>query len=312
MPRRSKAFPDGVSLRELGIHPHVIKVFDSQSYGKANALQEAVLPSVVEGNDVFVEAPPHSGRKVLALMCTHQQIVTNADTHSRGVLAIVLVPSITRMNAYQHLFEICKPAGIRVTFFNEEHHGNTNGDVIVVTARRLNELVTSDSLNLQRLVITVIEDVSTFDVVALERAVSAIRTRSATCMIVAISQTHQSRADAVVRQYLRRERRYFFTQPADAVVSLAAPYHFLLCKEKEKTQYVATIVNAVCEDPKKTLILTSRRECRQYFEMLNANGSECYYLASTTAPQDYQRILHEFLLEEAPWRTLIVGGKLQE
>jgi superfamily II DNA/RNA helicase len=305
MPRRTKVV-DGVALRDIGMHTHVAKVFESQNLGIANALQSTILSAVIEGSDVFAEAMPHSGRKVAALMCVHQVLLTVAEY--RGPSAIILVPSITRMNGYAHLFDICKPAGIRVTFYNEEQHG-LPGDIVLVTARRLNELILSEVVTPSKLVILVIDDVSSFEVNALERVVSAIRSRSQSCMIAAFSQSYSTRADSVARQYMRRERRYFFQSLGEGTQT---SYKFFLCKEKEKVPHVAGIMHSVWTPGKKTLILTSRRECRHYFEYLNSDGAECYYLVSTTSPQDYQRILHEFLLEDVSWSILIVGGKLQE
>eukprot|EP00760_Papus_ankaliazontas_P030222 PhM_4_TR466/c0_g2_i1/m.80207 len=303
MPRRKV---NGVSLREIGVHTHVAKVFESQNLGSANPLQAAIIPAVLDQCDIFAEAPAHSGRKVAALMCVHQAILTAQDK-TRGPVAVILVPSSPRMAAYVSLFDICKPAGIRVTFYNDEQHGPP-GDIVVVTARKLNELIQSDVIVPSRLIITVVDDASAFEINALERAVSSIRNKSATCMLVAMSQTTASNTDTAVRQSLRADRQYFFRSVRDVRTN----YSFLLCREKEKVDLVGTVLDKAWTPNKKVLILTSRRESRQHFESLNSNGVECYYLVSTTSPTEYQRILHEFLIEDVEWSTLIVGGKLYE
>jgi len=152
-------------FNQLNLNERLLKGLEALSFDTPTEVQQAAIPSAIEGNDLYVIAKTGSGKTAAYVLPLLQRLLT-ADNQGISPRALVLAP--TRELARQIFGDVQKLA--RFTYIKAElvmggedfkvqaAKLRRNPDVIIATPGRTLEQLTSSNLDLSKVQILVIDE----------------------------------------------------------------------------------------------------------------------------------------------------------
>src|SRR4051812_45082641 len=149
------------SFADLGVLPVLSEALSARGIDAAFAVQELVIPDVLEGRDVLAQSPTGSGKTLAFGVPLIQRLARDPQTHA----GLVLAP--TRELALQiveELTPLASACGLRVAAvyggvgFGPQMKAAAKADVIVACPGRLEDLIARGTVKLDRVKVLVLDE----------------------------------------------------------------------------------------------------------------------------------------------------------
>ncbi|TNE53831.1 MAG: DEAD/DEAH box helicase [Bacteroidetes bacterium] len=154
-------FVSKLTFRDFNLHSALSKSITAKGYERPTEIQERVIPSLIEGNDLIGIAATGTGKTGAFLVPIIHQMLINRETS-----ALVIVP--TRELAQQvhdEFISLTKGMGIHSSCFiggtnvnKDMANARRKNPFIVATPGRLNDLMSRKAMNLNRTSILVLDE----------------------------------------------------------------------------------------------------------------------------------------------------------
>jgi ATP-dependent RNA helicase RhlE len=142
------------TFNELGLNPQMLATVDAQGYSTPTPIQQATIPTILNGRDLFATAPTGTGKTAAFAMPILQKMM---DNPSRHINTLVLAP--TRELAHQISDNFKKYAAktpIRITLiyggvpqFRQVDSLKKGTQIVIATPGRLLDLMEQGHVNLK-------------------------------------------------------------------------------------------------------------------------------------------------------------------
>lgn len=144
----------GILFSDFDLHPRLVAALESRKLKKATEIQEKVIPLILSGSDVLVDAETGSGKTLAYLLPLFQKLMEWQGPHTTA--ALILVPTrelaqqvhkvCEQYSATTHTKSITLTGGQEFKF--QAALLRKTPEILVATPGRLKELIENDQADL--------------------------------------------------------------------------------------------------------------------------------------------------------------------
>ncbi len=206
-----------MSFHTMGLNPGLLGALDTLGYVHPTPVQDAVIPSILKGRDIFATSKTGSGKSAAFLLPLLSNLLRQRDDASfLHVKVLILVP--TRELAKQ-ILQHARGYSVQTPLRIEAVYGGVNIDpqvqmlregceVLIATGGRLNDLLTLKALVLSRVEALVLDEADTMlDMGFLEEIKTIVSALSGRQQTLLFSATHSGKVKHFGEQILRNPLR---------------------------------------------------------------------------------------------------------
>ena len=254
-----------MSFHTLGLSKPIIDAVSELGYENPTPIQEAVIPDILKGRNIFATAKTGSGKSAAFLLPLFQHINRERDVEKfLHVKVLILVP--TRELARQ-IFASAQKYGSKLDVKTELILGGGNinpqidalkegCEILVATPGRLNDLIKVKALQLNHVEHLVLDEADTMlDMGFLTELDAIFAQLSPTRQNLLFSATHSGKVKFFAEKILKKPKRIDMDQPGDAAQSISQ-IAYLTDREK-KMELLCYFVGI--KNYSQVLIFTSTR-----------------------------------------------------
>src|SRR3954451_18718167 len=263
------------SFADLGVLPVLCKALGARGIDRAFAVQELVIPDVLDRRDVLAQSPTGSGKTLAFGIPLIQRLAASPHPHS----GLVLAP--TRELALQIVDELTPLAagcGLRVAAvyggvgFGPQIRAAKRADVIVACPGRLEDLIARGDVSLGRVQVLVLDEADRMLDMGFRPVVERIvKQTPRTRQTLLFSATLEGAVGKLADSFTRKPRRHSHEPPHSGRPQIAHRFVPVLHEAK-----LATLVHELgsTERGRTLVFVRTKRGADRLVKRLRAHGTE--------------------------------------
>lgn len=289
-----------MSFQTLLQQEALVKALELQHITEPTAIQEQVIPLMLEGRDVIGQSHTGSG-KTLAYLCP---ILSRMDPQAKQVQALVLAPTHELvMQIYRQAVQLSRDAELDILCQSIIGEANINNQIaklkekpqlIVGTPGRILDLIKKRKINCQTIRTVVIDEMdnlldNTNQQTVLDILKSMLRDRQ----LAAFSATASSHALEVLQQQMHDPVHVKVEQQARMNPNIE--HFYLICEQRDKFVQLRKLLHALDESAERILIfMNDGPELDFLVDKLNYHKIRTYSLHGIVSKEERQKAMEDF------------------
>ncbi|MBN2221372.1 MAG: DEAD/DEAH box helicase [Vallitaleaceae bacterium] len=233
------------SFSHLGVVPRILSALEELGFHHATEVQQAVIPSILEGKDVIVMAKTGSGKTAAFGIPLLQTLIQNeGHDNNQGVKALILTP--TRELAVQvesDIKQIAKDTGIRTTAVYGQHNMdlevkalNKGSAVVVGTPGRVIDHLERGQLKTEQIQFLVLDEADRMlDMGFIDQVVKIIKSLAKNRVTMLFSATMPLEVRMICQEYMNSPTTIELSSDTKTVDTIKQLYYRVESVDKKPT-----------------------------------------------------------------------------
>ncbi len=289
-----------MSFQDLLNHSAMAQALEKQSITEPTAIQEQVIPLLMEGRDVIGQSHTGSG-KTLAYLCP-ALLKINAEAKQAQVLVLAPTHELV-MQIYRQAQQLIKDAELNIGAQSIIGEANINNQItklkekpqlIVGTPGRILDLIKKRKINCQTIKLVVIDEMdnlldNTNEKTILDILKSMLRDRQ----LAAFSATASKHTVELLQQQMHEPA--MVTIKTQAKMNPNIDHFYLVSEQRDKFVQLRKLLHALDEEAERILIfMNDGPELDFLVDKLNYHKIRTYSLHGIVSKEERQKAMEDF------------------
>jgi superfamily II DNA/RNA helicase len=282
------------SFADLGVLPVLCKALGARGIDSAFAVQQLVIPDVLDGRDVLAQSPTGSGKTLAFGIPLIQRLARNPHPHAGLVLAPTRELALQIVGELTPLAEAC---GLRVAAvyggvgFGPQVRAAKRADVIVACPGRLEDLIARGDVSLGRVEVLVLDEADRMLDMGFRQAVERIvRQTPRTRQTLLFSATLEGAVGKLANSLTKKPMTHRH-EPVQRTAAIA--HRFVPVVHEAKVDTLVAELRST--DRGRTLVFVrTKRGADRLVKRLRAHGTEAVAIHGDKSQSQRERALARF------------------
>lgn len=289
-----------MSFQALLQNEAMVQALAMQNITEPTAIQEQVIPLLMEGKDVIGQAHTGSG-KTLAYLCP---VLSHIDSQSKQLQALVLAPThelVIQIHRQAQL--LCQNAKLDIRCQSIIGEANINNQIaklkekpqlIIGTPGRILDLIKKRKINCQTIRTVIIDEMDNLlDNTNQQTVLDIIKSMLRDRQLAAFSATASNHTIDLLLQQMNDPA--FVKVEAQAKMNPNIEHFYLISEQREKFVQLRKLLHALEEESRRILIfMNDGPELDFMVDKLNYHKIRTYSLHGIVSKEERQKAMDEF------------------